>query len=74
MRKNNSVSVLPFLMIGLLLAAGIGLTIFNYRFAVQNPGGNDFLARWMGARFWLKEGISPYDPQVSLATQQMIYG
>ncbi|NUM45153.1 MAG: DUF2029 domain-containing protein [Anaerolineales bacterium] len=74
MRKSNSASWLPFLLFGVLLVVGIGLTIFNYRFAVQNPGGNDFLARWMGARFWLKEGISPYDEQVSLATQQMIYG
>ena len=65
---------LPFVLIGLLLAAVIGLTLFNYRFAEQNPGGNDFLARWMGARLWLKEGISPYDEQVSLSTQQMIYG
>lgn len=51
-----------------------GLIFANYRFAVQNPGGNDFLARWMGAKFWLKDGISPYDPRVSLATQQAIYG
>jgi hypothetical protein len=65
---------LSLVIISLVLAAGIGLTIFNYRFVEQNPGGNDFLARWMGARYWLKEGISPYDPQVSLATQQMIYG
>jgi len=65
---------LPFLLIGLLLAAVIGLTILNYQFSKQNPGGNDFLARWMGARFWLMEGISPYDEQVSLAAQQMIYG
>jgi hypothetical protein len=28
----------------------------------------------MGARKWLMEGISPYDPRVSLATQEMIYG
>ncbi|MBT3392200.1 MAG: DUF2029 domain-containing protein, partial [Chloroflexi bacterium] len=34
----------------------------------------DFLARWMGAHKWLLEGLSPYDPQVSLATQEMIYG
>jgi len=51
-----------------------GLTWANYRFSVQNPGGNDFLARWMGAHKWLMEGISPYDEKVSLATQNMIYG
>ncbi|MFQ5942922.1 MAG: glycosyltransferase family 87 protein [Anaerolineales bacterium] len=52
----------------------VALTIANYRFAEELPGGNDFLARWMGARFWVQDGISPYDPQVSLATQELIYG
>ena len=50
------------------------LTIANFRFAENLPGGNDFLARWMGARYWVQEGISPYDPQVSLAGQELIYG
>jgi hypothetical protein len=51
-----------------------GLTLANYRFAVQAPGGNDFLARWTGARYWLVEGVNPYDDQVGLAAQRMIYG
>jgi len=51
-----------------------GLTWANYTFTVENPGGNDFLARWMGAHMWLMEGLSPYDPRVSMATQEMIYG
>ena len=59
------------LVIGLILS---GLTYANYRFSLENPGGNDFLARWMGARYWLVNGISPYDEQVSLASQQIIYG
>jgi hypothetical protein len=46
----------------------------NYRFGLERPGGNDFLARWMGARYWVVDGISPYDEQVSLASQRMIYG
>jgi len=58
------------------LVAGVltGLSIVNYRFAVQAPGGNDFLARWVGARYWIVEGVSPYDPEVSLAAQRLIYG
>ena len=52
----------------------VALTIANFRFAEELPGGNDFLARWMGARFWVQEGVSPYDPAVSLATQELIYG
>jgi len=66
-----------FLTVALVLVVLMGLaglTWANYRFAVQNPGGNDFLARWMGARKWLMEGLSPYDEAVSLATQEMIYG
>jgi hypothetical protein len=58
----------------LILVVLSGLVYANYRFVVQNPGGNDFLARWMGANYWLVKGISPYDPSVSLATQQAIYG
>lgn len=52
----------------------VALTITNFRFAEELPGGNDFLARWMGARYWVQEGISPYDPQVSLESQQLVYG
>jgi hypothetical protein len=60
---------------GILLVLFLGLLIWsNYRFSVQSPGGNDFLARWTGAHFWLTEGINPYDEQVSLEAQRMIYG
>jgi hypothetical protein len=62
------------LLILLVLGGLAGLTWMNYRFSVRNPGGNDFLARWMGARKWLMEGISPYDQSVSQATQEMLYG
>ena len=66
---------LIFVLVILLVLGGLaGLTWMNYRFSVQNPGGNDFLARWMGARKWLMEGISPYDQRVSLATQEILYG
>jgi hypothetical protein len=65
---------LALLLTGLALAAPTGLIWVNAQFVQRSPGGNDFLARWMGARYWLKEGISPYDEQVSLASQQMIYG
>jgi len=57
-----------------LLGLLIGLTYVNYKFSLQAPGGNDFLARWTGAHYWLVEGVNPYDEQVSLAAQEMIYG
>jgi hypothetical protein len=71
----ESRGLLTALIIMILLAAVISaLTWANYRFSLQSPGGNDFLARWMGARFWVMQGISPYDERVSLASQEMIYG
>lgn len=61
--------ILPLLLV---LMAGLGYA--NYRFALQAPGGNDFLPRWVGAHLWLTEGVNPYDNRVSLAAQEMIYG
>ena len=52
----------------------VALTVANYRYSVDSPGGNDFLARWNGARFWLVEGTSPYEPEVSQTAQELIYG
>ncbi len=63
-----------WLVILLVVGVLVGLSIVNYRFAHRAPGGNDFLPRWVGARAWLVEGLSPYDPRVSLAAQQLIYG
>ncbi|MEW6717744.1 MAG: glycosyltransferase family 87 protein [Chloroflexota bacterium] len=66
--------VLHGIFVLLLLGMIVGLTWTNYRFVKQNPGGNDFLARWVGAHFWVIEKISPYDEQVSQYAQRMIYG
>lgn len=74
MRKNKNLTWLPVGVLGIFVAVFIGLTFFNYRFSVQNPGGNDFLVYWIGARYWLKEGISPYSEEVRVATQEMILG
>ncbi len=61
-------------LLALLIPLLFGLTWTNYRFSLIAPGVNDFLARWTGARYWLFEEISPYDPRVSLAAQERIYG
>jgi hypothetical protein len=71
--RNRSLVFEILLVLG-ILSALVGLYRTNYLYAQQQPGGNDFLARWMGARYWLIEGISPYDERVSLATQIVIYG
>jgi hypothetical protein len=72
--NNRRTTFLFFGLVALLAVALGGLTFANYRFAQENPGGNDFLARWTGAHYWLVEGVSPYDARVSLAAQEMIYG
>jgi hypothetical protein len=61
------------LILGILCALA-GLFYANYLFSRQLPGGNNFLNRWVGARYWLVEGIQPYDDRVSLEAQRMIYG
>ncbi|MDX1436193.1 MAG: glycosyltransferase family 87 protein [Anaerolineales bacterium] len=70
--RRNLVAALLLFILGLV--ALLALTYANYQFSLNNPGGNDFLARWTGARAWLVDGISPYDPQVSLEAQEIIYG
>jgi hypothetical protein len=52
----------------------VGLTLANYRFALQAPGGNDLLPRWVAAQAWVSRGVSPYDPVVAVTAQRMIYG
>jgi hypothetical protein len=59
------------IVLGILL---ILLTLGNYRYALLEPGGNDFLSRWNGARAWVLEGRSPYDASVTLQGQELIYG
>ncbi len=62
-------------LIGMMLLCLLIMLVWsNYRFSLQSPGGNDFLARWTGAHYWLIEGMNPYDDQVSLEAQRMIYG
>jgi hypothetical protein len=62
------------LLILLTMIVLASLLYANYRFVLQSPGGNDFLARWMGAKSWIVDGINPYDPRVGLRSQGMIYG
>jgi hypothetical protein len=65
---------LKTVLIFIFIAIFAGLLYANYQFSINSPGGNDFLARWTGARYWIVEGVNPYDPEVSLAAQRMIYG
>ena len=46
----------------------------NYRFTVQNPGGNDFLVHWVGTRNLLIDGDSPYSEETATRIQTLAYG
>jgi len=62
-----------FSIIALLVSIAI-LTRINYRFALQNPGGTDFLVHWVGTRSFIIEGISPYSDEAALRIQEITYG
>lgn len=51
-----------------------GITWGNIKYTRQNPGGNDFLVHWMGARALLEDGISPYSDETALRIQNFAYG
>jgi hypothetical protein len=70
--RNNNIKY-AVVMILFIIVIGV-LTFVNFQFSKQNPGGNDFLARWNGAHEWLIHGNNPYTNQVSEVAQKMIYG
>ena len=64
-----------FVFVILAIAAVIvGAFWANYRFTRQNPGGNDFLVHWVGARALILDGVSPYSDAVALRIQRRAYG
>jgi hypothetical protein len=73
-QSENPITRFWYLSIVLLLAVLVGLTWANYRFAVENPGGNDFLVHWVGTRALLVDGVSPYSDAVALEIQELAYG
>lgn len=50
------------------------LSYVNYRFVLESPGGNEFLASWTAANSWVEGGKSPYDPSVRREVQIALYG
>jgi len=51
-----------------------GLIWVNIQFTKNNPGGNDFLAHYVGTRSLLFEGKSPYGDEVALEIQRRVFG
>jgi hypothetical protein len=74
MTQNKNQTFKYAALVILVIVTILGLTWVNYQFSSQNPGGNDFLARWNGAHEWLIHGNNPYSEQVSEVAQKMIYG
>lgn len=70
-RQRTLVTILVFLA---GLGALIGLTWMNYRYSVQNPGGSDFLPRWVGTREFLMKGQSPYSEETTAEIHRRFYG
>ena len=66
---------LGWIMIIVLIAVVFGgLGWVNYQFAKNNPGGNDFLPHYVGARALIFEGVSPYSEEVALEIQNLVFG
>ncbi|MCC7130215.1 MAG: DUF2029 domain-containing protein, partial [Anaerolineae bacterium] len=69
---------LHYLTIALLAILGIAtlasLIWVNYQYSVQNPGGSDFLPRWVGTREFIMKGQSPYSEETTREIQQRFYG
>ena len=54
----------------------LGFIVYaNYQFARNNPGGTDFLYRWMPSRLYLFEGYqNPYSPEVEYQVELAHHG
>jgi hypothetical protein len=73
--KNQQNDVTKVILIAAVALIGLGvLTWGNYRYAKQNPGGNDFLVHWMGTRSLITQGLDPYSDEVALKIQTVAYG
>lgn len=64
--------LIPLLLVIVGLLAG--LTWTNYQYALQNPGGSDFLSRWVGTQALIYDGTSPYSDSVAERIQRLFYG
>ena len=72
LKNNRTLSIILVLIVaGIVL---VGLIWVNFQFSSNNPGGNDFLAHYVGTRSLLFEGKSPYSDEVALEIQKLVFG
>lgn len=62
--------LIPFLLVGM----AVGVVAANLAYVEAAPARSDFVARWEGGRAWVRELLSPYDPEVSRRAQERVYG
>lgn len=74
MRNRRVTSILSAAAVIGILGLLVLLTWGNYRYASENPGGNDFLVHWVGTRNFLINGISPYSDETAQKIQTFAYG
>ena len=71
-RNNRYIQMGLIVFLGLIIL--VGLAWVNYTFSKGNPGGNDFLVHYIGARSLLYDGLSPYSDEVAVRIQTAAYG
>lgn len=71
-RKSSNLAWIGAILLALAVLGGVGYA--NYRYAIQNPGGTDFLVHWVGTKSLIEDGISPYSDETALQIQEMVYG
>ncbi len=72
LRINSTLLIIILLLI--FLGILFGITYINYGYSQNNPGGNDFLPRYLGTRLFLLNGWSPYGEQTTEEIQKKIFG
>jgi hypothetical protein len=72
LKKNISAKVLTICLFLTFLSL---IFLGNFRFVQLQPGGTDFLYRWLPTKLALLEGNqNPYNEKATLAVEQMHYG
>lgn len=75
MRNNQRRYILTLVVIAVVTIIFLSaMTVGNYRYARENPGGNDFLVHWVGTRSLILDGLNPYSDEVAVRIQTIAYG
>lgn len=69
--RRQSLLIAILVLIAVLITAGS--VWINYQYVKQDSGANDFVARWLGTRLFLLQGLSPYDEQLMTEAQNLAY-